>query len=111
MSSSKLQPELNMNQEALRKYLRYDSQENPLLCVDKDTDPRTLAADLAEAFDTEYQMAEEIARRWLAEEEMEPQTLDEVAIEIEVATILHRLVQEDKVDQIEVQPELHKAGG
>lgn len=87
-----------MNQEALRKYLRYDSHENPLLCVDKDTDLGVLTADLVEAFDTEYQMAEDIARRWLAEEKIEPQTLDEVASEIEVATILHRMAQDGKVD-------------
>ncbi len=87
-----------MNQEALRKYLRYDSHENPILCVDKDTDLGVLAADLVEAFDTEYQMAEDIARRWLTEKEIKPQTLDEVAIEIEVATILYRMVQEGKGD-------------
>ena len=87
-----------MNQEELQKYLRYDSHENPILCVDKDTDMVVLATDLAETFDTEYQIAEDIARRWLAEEEIEPQMLEEVVIEIEVATILYRLVQDGKVD-------------
>lgn len=87
-----------MNQEPLRKYLKFDTNENPVLCVDEDTPVASLAADLAEAFDTEYEIAEDIARSWLEASELDATSLAEMAIEIEVATLLHRMAKSGEID-------------
>lgn len=87
-----------MNHQPLRKYLKYDTHENLLLWVDKDTPLAPLATDLAEAFDIDYQIAEDLALRSIKADPMDAQTLEELALEVEVATILHRLAKAGQVD-------------
>lgn len=86
-----------MNREPLQKYLRYDSAENLLLCVDEHTNSTELAHALCDAFDIEMSVATSVAAE-LKTNKTELSAIDDLILEISVNGLIYDMVQRGEID-------------